>query len=517
LKTANPLGQLGGFTFAIVINFADVLSCVGSEVRFLKLQRSAPEEKVMSRVLTDGNDDIAITVDLDVYALNGNDRVFGGVDSLASSWYGGKGNDALLYQQTAFVDLYGGSGNDTLHGGESIDSLYGEDGNDLIAGGQFDAVAAQNGGQIVLLDARSSIDYLDGGEGSDALYGFDSIDTLIGGDGDDTNILIMVASALTANTLMAVMGGLYGGDSTDFLDGGRGNDYLDGGPSFDTMIGGLGDDQFIVDHILDAIGEIEGQGNDRLFTSVSYTLSNGAEVELMTTTDHAGTQTINLTGNDLSNTIFGNAGDNILNGQGGVDDLLGLAGNDTYFVDNLNDRVNEAVGQGNDRVFASVSFNLTSGQEIERLQTTDNAGSQAINLRGNEFANFVAGNNGDNIVAGSAGNDTLLGLGGNDRFLFETSLNAATNVDQMGDFTVGSDLIMLASSVFTGLGTSHFLADANFLVVGSRGQDGDDRVLYDPSNGALHFDGDGNGAGAAVTFAFIQPGTNLHASDIFVV
>jgi Ca2+-binding RTX toxin-like protein len=76
---------------------------------------------------------------------------------------------------------------------------------------------------------------------------------------------------------------------------------------------------------------------------------------------------------------------------------------------------------------------------------------------------------------------------------------------------------MLVNKVFTGLGTNHFLADANFLVVGSRGQDGGDRVLYDPSNGALHFDADGNGAGAAVTFAFVQPGTNLHASDIFVV
>jgi Ca2+-binding RTX toxin-like protein len=76
---------------------------------------------------------------------------------------------------------------------------------------------------------------------------------------------------------------------------------------------------------------------------------------------------------------------------------------------------------------------------------------------------------------------------------------------------------MLASQVFTGLGTNHALADANFLVRGTALQDADDRIIYDPSNGALHFDADGNGAGAAVTFAFIQPGTNLHASDIFVI
>jgi Ca2+-binding RTX toxin-like protein len=310
---------------------------------------------------------------------------------------------------------------------------------------------------------------------------------------------------------------ISGGFGNDLLDGKGGNDILNGGPGSDLLIGGFGDDQYFVDS-LDAIVEIAGQGNDRVFASANFTLSNSAVVEVMSTNDNTGTLAINLTGNDLVNTIFGNFGDNTLDGQGGADVLVGFAGNDTYFVDNANDVINEAAGQGTaDRVFTSVSYNLTLGQQVERLQTTDNAGTQAINLRGNEFNNFVAGNNGANVIAGGPGNDTLLGLGGSDRFVFETTLNASTNVDQIGDFTVGADLIMLASQVFTGLGTQRFLADTNFLIVGSRGQDADDRVLYDASNGTLHFDADGNGAGAAVIFAFVSPGTNLQAADFFVI
>jgi hypothetical protein len=70
--------------------------------------------------------------------------------------------------------------------------------------------------------------------------------------------------------------------------------------------------------------------------------------------------------------------------------------------------------------------------------------------------------------------------------------------------------------VFTGLGTNHFLADANFLVVGSRGQDADDRVLYDPATAPCILTLMATVQGRP-TFAFVQPGTNLHASDIFVV
>ena len=65
--------------------------------------------------------------------------------------------------------------------------------------------------------------------------------------------------------------------------------------------------------------------------------------------------------------------------------MLGLGGNDTYYVDNAGDMVNEAAGGGTDQVLTSVSYTLAAGQEIEALSTTNSAGTGAINLTGNAF------------------------------------------------------------------------------------------------------------------------------------
>ena len=43
------------------------------------------------------------------------------------------------------------------------------------------------------------------------------------------------------------------------------------------------------------------------------------------------------------------------------------------------------------------------------------------------------------------------------------------------------------------------------------------RILYNSSTGALFYDADGNGAGAAVRFASVTPGTTLTFADIFIV
>ena len=61
--------------------------------------------------------------------------------------------------------------------------------------------------------------------------------------------------------------------------------------------------------------------------------------------------------------------------------MAGGAGNDTYFVDNAGDVVNEAVGQGTDTVMASVNYSLTAGSEIEFLRGT---GTSGLSLTGNE-------------------------------------------------------------------------------------------------------------------------------------
>ena len=66
--------------------------------------------------------------------------------------------------------------------------------------------------------------------------------------------------------------------------------------------------------------------------------------------------------------------------------------------------------------------------------------------------NVLRGFDGGDQLQGMAGNDTLVGGAGNDKFLFNTALNAATNVDTITDMTAGVDIIRLDDAHFVGIG-----------------------------------------------------------------
>ncbi|RWF06641.1 MAG: calcium-binding protein, partial [Mesorhizobium sp.] len=176
------------------------------------------------------------------------------------------------------------------------------------------------------------------------------------------------------------------------IEGNAGANTLNGGVGADTMIGHGGNDEYYVDNAGDKGVESSGQGQDRVWTSVSYALSAGSSIEVLGTTKDAGTTAINLTGNESAQTIQGNAGANVINGGGGADKLSGFGGNDDYYVDNTGDKVVESSGQGQDRVWTSVSYAISAGSSIEVLGTTKDAGTTAINLTGNESAQTIQGN-----------------------------------------------------------------------------------------------------------------------------
>jgi Ca2+-binding RTX toxin-like protein len=73
-----------------------------------------------------------------------------------------------------------------------------------------------------------------------------------------------------------------------------------------------------------------GGGNDRIYSSASYTLAAGTWVETLSTNSSTGTAAINLTGNELSQTLIGNAGSNVLDGRAGNDVLSGQRGADRF-------------------------------------------------------------------------------------------------------------------------------------------------------------------------------------------
>jgi Ca2+-binding RTX toxin-like protein len=106
-----------------------------------------------------------------------------------------------------------------------------------------------------------------------------------------------------------------------------------------------GNNTYIVSHSSAIILERAGEGTDTVLASLSYTLQAEVSIEQLRTISDAGSAAINLTGNNIVQSIIGNAGNNIIDGKGGSDSLWGLGGNDTFAFDT-------ALGPGNvDRIY----------------------------------------------------------------------------------------------------------------------------------------------------------------------
>ena len=149
-------------------------------------------------------------------------------------------------------------------------------------------------------------------------------------------------------------------------------------------------------------------------------------------------------------------------------------------------------------------------------------------LSGNSFANrldggigvdTVSGLAGADWIAGGAGNDILTGGVGGDTFVFDTVLNATTNLDRISDFngtpapvTGEQDHIWLDDAVFSAFtGLSSIAATALRSGAGmTTATSVDHRLIYNTTTGALYYDADGVGGAAAVQFATL---TNLALLD----
>jgi Ca2+-binding RTX toxin-like protein len=388
-------------------------------------------------------------------ALNGND----GSDIVD----GGAGNDSL----------YGGIGDDTITGGDGSDVLNGEAGIDTMDGGAGDdTVNGGSEGDIMhggagndTMDGGTGADTMDGDAGDDIVNGGSEADTLHGGAGNDT-----VNGGTGADIIDGDAGddALSGGSEADTLRGGDGNDQLDGGTGADSMDGGAGDDTFKVDDAGDKVFDFGG-GVDLVRSSVSFNFADPNQAQGgLDNLELTGDGNIDGTGNSLANTIVGNAGNNLLKGLGGNDSLLGLAGND---------RLEGGVG----------SDKLDGGLGSDRL-------------------------------SGGQGKDTLTGGLGNDKFVFDTPLNAKTNVDVITDFKHGPDKILLDNAVFKTLGAQENVGlKGEFFHVGKAAADADDHIIYNKATGALSYDADGVGGHAAIQFATLSGHPTINFHDFVVI
>ncbi|MER8527674.1 MULTISPECIES: family 16 glycosylhydrolase [unclassified Mesorhizobium] len=226
----------------------------------------------------------------------------------------------------------------------------------------------------------------------------------------------------------------------------------------------------------------------------------------------SGTGTVPSSGSTSDGTLYGTSDADVLHGTSGHT-MIGYGGNDTYYVDNANEKVVEAVGGGNDSVLASVSYALSAGSEIELLATNNASGTKAMTLAGNEFAQTIQGNAGNNVINGGLGADVLTGYGGHDAFSFNTALGAG-NVDKITDFKRSQDTFHLSDTVFAGLQPGGLPSKAFF--IGAAAHDSSDHIIYDSATGALSFDSDGAGGASQIQFASLSPHLSLNAASFYV-
>ena len=273
------------------------------------------------------------------------------------------------------------------------------------------------------------------------------------------------------------------GDSIDNVkvNAGGGNDYIsisapgsnsndvtiDGGLGADLMVGkaeGGAEFIFCVDNLKDIViaQAPKTSGTYKIESSITYSLNDtlaglsqgisSSSTKLVTNLTLTGTSNINATGNASNNLLNGNDYNNALDGGAGNDTLIGGLGADT----------------------------------------------------------LIGGLGADTLIGG-LGNDKLTGGLGKDVFIFNTA--TANNIDTIFDFESGTDKIQLSNSIFTTAGSSltnlTFYSAAGAMV----GRDLDDRIIYNTSTGALYYDADGSGNGAAVQIAIV--GTSSHPNIAF--
>lgn len=452
----------------------------------------------------------------------------------------------MLYDIQALQSIYGANMNtrsgDTTYFGASGEYALADGGKIVMTiwdGGGVDTIDASNQTNAVTIDLRP-------GHFSSIGAIANNVAIALGVGGSTQSAWIENAKGGAAGDTMTgndVANRLMGGGGNDALSGGGGNDALIGGLGDDGLSGGAGNDFYYVDTSGDTASESAGEGTDRVYSSVDWTL--GSNFENLTLT---GAAEIDGTGNTAANSIAGNSAANVLSGDGGDDALFGGlgddtlgggggndslnggagndqmtggAGNDTYAVDAAGDMAAEIAAEGIDRVISTVDWTL--GGEFENLTLTgvaeiDGTGNTANNaITGNSAANDLSGGQGNDVLAGGAGNDTLEGGSGNDtltggadadRFVFDAPTEGR---DMIRDFAIGVDKIVIGGAGF-GVAAIVLHANANPIVSGDGGQ-----FLYDTDNGRLSFDSDGAGATAAVWFATLSSRPLIAASDFEVL
>lgn len=393
----------------------------------------------------------------------------GGTDTLD---YSGFAADQLIdLTAERFMNIGGLVGNVSIGRGTIIENAIGGTGADTIDGNQA-ANVLQGRGNADTLYGRGNDDRLFGGGGDDTIEGNGGDDQIFGDAGNDD---------------------LFGGNADDTVTGGDGNDLITGNYGNDTLDGDAGDDRIFAGFGSDVIQG--GDGRDQLY---------------------GGFDNDTLSGNQGNDMLYGGSGNDFLRGNLGADFLDGGNNDDQLYGGDADDTLEGGTGadrlygeSGHDRMFGGSGNDLLIGGDGEDLMR---GGSGTDTLRGGFGADNIGGGDGDDWIEGGSGNDILEGGAGQDVFFFAE--NGASHADQIGDFSVAEDQIVLDQAAFSALAAGA-LTNAAFRT-GTQALDADDRIIYDPSSGNLFYDSDGAGGAAQVLFAQLAQGLALTSGNVFV-
>jgi Ca2+-binding RTX toxin-like protein len=174
-------------------------------------------------------------------------------------------------------------------------------------------------------------------------------------------------------------------------------------------------------------------------------------------------------------------------------------GNDTIILSKFDDHLN--AGKGDDKVLGNGGNDNIAG------------GPGDDDLRGGRGDDHLKGNDGKDILNGGRGDNILNGGAGKDCYVFDQA--PGTGIGTITKFQAG-EKIKLDNADFSGIGGQGALESKHFHV-GSDADHSPQHVIYDPTDGTLSYDSDGNGPNAKVQFAQLQTGLDLTNHDFLVI
>lgn len=212
-----------------------------------------------------------------------------------------------------------------------------------------------------------------------------------------------------------------------------------------------------------------------------YTFTpDGAKIEPLTAYAKDSTLTVTVSDGTLTDSkaftveikqsgVTESVNNDSLTGTTGADIWAGLAGNDTYIIDNTGDVVIEDANNGIDTISSSVSYVLPNN--VEYLTLT----GSAVSGTGNALDNKITGNSANNSLDGGLGIDTLEGGGGDDSYYVNDAKDQVTESGASSKDMVYSTVSYTLSNFVYGLtldGSGNINATGNILnnlLVGNSG------------------------------------------------